>query len=286
MIDAFMAAESLSALKKLDLNDRVRRILEQRIGEFEKWLKESEQELRKRYEIEKIYLKNQVSSVRLYARWIKPYLKFAKELEQRAKSTAGLVSAFNTSLLELVLLGKNEYKIANDIGIGILPRKFKDITKKKYYAIVIIEFNFRSAPERASAGGYGYRGRVEMSFTSYALNEEELEILKKELEKDDLGDLMTLAHGATDESLEKIQVDLEEFLEEKPKKKEEKESQDVNPFSALFSFLKKEKKKEEEGIPKDTDAEKVIRSLAILKARKECMDLYNTYKGANNMPNF
>lgn len=289
LIDAFMATNSLEHLKELDLNDRVKRILEQRIAEFFKWIKESEQELRKRFEIEKVYLKNQVSSVRLYARWIKPYLKAAKMLEQRATETVGLVNSFNTTLLELTLLGKGKYKLDEDVMEGYLPEFFKKLNVRKYHPILILEFRYRSVPERMQQGGYGYRGRIEMEFTSYAMNDDELNVLRRELEKDDLGDLMGLVQGATDESLGKIQVDLDEFLEDKkPEDKEKKKSEDVNPFSALFSIFKSPKKdeKSKEDIPKDSNYEKVIRSQALILSRAMCRKLYVTYKGVNEMPAF
>jgi len=80
LIDAFMTIRDLKELEKnnkedaLDLNDRVRRILQQRFGEFKDWVEESEKELSKRFEIEKLYLKSQINSIKLYARWVKPYL--------------------------------------------------------------------------------------------------------------------------------------------------------------------------------------------------------------------
>lgn len=286
IIDAFMVANSLEDVKKIDLNDRVKRILEQRISEFLKWIKESEHELRKRFELEKVYLRNQVNSVKLYARWIKPYLKASKQLEQRATATAGLVNAFNTTLLELTLLGEQKLKIEKEITNNNLPKSFLRVTRKNYQETIVVEFRFRSAPERTREGAYGFRGRVEIEFTSYVLTDEELKVLREELEKDDIGDLMKTIEGMTAESLEKIQVDLDDFLEDK-QKKEKKESEDINPFSALFLiFKKKEKTGESKGIPKDNDAEKLIRNQAIIEARAECRKLYNSYKGANNIPSF
>ncbi len=285
LIDAFMVADSLEHVEKIDLNDRVKRILQQRVSEFFKWIRESEHELRKRFEIEKIYLRNQVNSVKLYARWIKPYLKAARLLEQRANSTSALVTAFNTSLFELTLMGRYEYKLDDDISSGALPKSYKNIIKKKYYTIVIVEFRYRSVPERVAQGGYGFRGRVEIDFTSYALNEKELEILKRELEKDDLGDLMQMMEGTTSESLEIIQADLDEFLDEKKEKKKEEKGEDINPFSALFSIFKPEKK-EDEDISKDNYFERVARSQALVVARVACMKLYTAYKSANEMPAF
>lgn len=285
IIDAFMVTNDLDHLKKLDLNDRVKRILEQRVSEFLKWITESEQELRKRFQIEKIYLKNQVNSLKLYARWIKPYLKAAKDLEQRASPSASLVNAFNTTLLELTMMGKGKYNIEVDIAGNNFPKSYRNIKRKKFRSLVIVEFNFRSVPERAQQGGYGFRGRVKIDFTSYALDEDEIKILKDELTKDDVGDLMAMIEGATTESLEQIRVDLDEFLEEK--KEEKEESQDLNPFTSLFTFFKKkEEKKSDKKIEKDTSQELAIRNQAIVKARVECRKLYISYKGSNNMPGF
>ncbi|MDO8508077.1 MAG: hypothetical protein Q7S27_00165 [Nanoarchaeota archaeon] len=287
LIDAFMVADSLDRVKDLDLNDRVKRILEQRLAEFFKWIEESERELRKRFEIEKLYLKNQVNSVRLYARWIKPYLKAAQALEQRASPTSALVNTFNTTLMELTLMGKRAYKMDDDIAAGALPPYYRNKFKKVFNTIALVELKYRSVPERLSqGGGYGFRGRVDIDFTSYALTDDEVKVMKKELEKDDLGDLMKMIEGTTDDSLAKIQVDLDEFMDDKKdEKKDKKSSDDVNPFTALFSIFKPEKKDKEE-IPKDTQMEKIIRNQTILYARAGCRKLYNSYKDTIDMPSF
>ena len=62
LIDAFLMIKDEKGVNSLDLNDRVKRILQPRIKEFNIWLIESERELRKRYELEKTYLKSQVNS--------------------------------------------------------------------------------------------------------------------------------------------------------------------------------------------------------------------------------
>ena len=189
------------------------------------------------------------------------------------------------------MLGKGKFKLDEPLREGIIPRYFKDVTKKKIFPIVIVEFTFRSVPERMQQGGYGYRGRVDLAFTSYALTEDEIKILKEKLEEDDLGDLMRNIEGATDESLAQIKVDLDEFLEDKKKHEEEgkdEEDYDTNPFTALFSFFKKKEDNEEKGkeLSEDTREEKVLRNMAIIKARVDCKKLYGSFKGWNSMPDF
>lgn len=295
IIDAFMSAKTLDDVTLpaekggIDLNERVRRILQQRLAEFLRWIKESEQELRKRYEVEKIYLKSQVNTIKLYARWVKPYLKAAQALEQRMNPDAALVSTFNTTLFELLLLGEGEYTPEGDIATGNLPKIFKNITNKKYSPIMLVDFKYRTSPERTQQG-YGFRGRVEVIFSSYALTTDELKILKEELGKDDINEMIKFIEGSTDESLKHIQVDLDALLEDNaPEKKEKKKDEgDTNPFTALFSLFTGEKKKEEKKddepkVTPDSQYEKILRSQAIISARKTCYSIYDLYKKSHQM---
>lgn len=308
LIDAFMATSSLDELNRpvgqngmLDLNDRVLRLLQQRFGEFLTWIKESEVELRKRYEIEKHYLRSQYSTIQLYSRWIKPYLKAARNLEQsqNLSSNAALVTTFNTILLELTLIGESGYDPADDVDKGDLPELFKHRSARKYSSVVVVDLRFRGIPQRA-AQGYSFGGRTEATFTAFGLNEEEIKLLKKEIEKDSFNDVLSLIEGATTQSLEEVKKDIESFLNEgKEQKKEEKKpiDEDINPFSGLFdpifswfdSSKKKKSKKEEEkkeALRSDDLYEKVIRSQAIIEARDKCKTLFDTYKKAHQMPAF
>src|SRR3989344_621862 len=87
LLHAFLAIKDESLKddngNEIDLNDMIKRILRPRIQEFNIWLGQSEKELRKRYELEKSYLKSQVNSLKLYARWAKPYLRAAQQLEMK-----------------------------------------------------------------------------------------------------------------------------------------------------------------------------------------------------------
>ncbi len=293
LIDAFMKSNTLEDVNKLDLNDRVKRILLQRMAEFLKWIELSKAELKKRFEIEKIYLRSQVNTVKLYARWAKPYLRAARQLEQNATPTSDVVTSFNTTVFEVTLLAKGEYELENDVKKGELPKVFMKAKVREYFPIGIVEIKFRSIPERMQQGGYGFRGRADITFTSYSLNEDELKVLRDQLSKDDIDDMMKLVEGATDESLAQIQIDIDEFLkdkeEEKKKKEEERIREDINPFTALFSFFKSEKKDKKrdpvkEGIKPDSSIEKVIRSQAALQSRKITRKIYDGFKKINNMP--
>ncbi|MGY4884398.1 MAG: hypothetical protein ACP5NZ_02350 [Nanobdellota archaeon] len=303
LIDAFLACKDEKDVQKLDLNERVKRILLPRINEFNIWLQQSEQELRKRYEIEKSYLKSQVNSLKLYSRWAKPYLKAAHDLESqdRARDPA-LVKTFNTILLNLVILGKNELKVKDAALDGRLPKDFskENFVKKlrKYYSCVVVELTFRGIPQRvAQQAHYTFGGKAEVTFKAYALNEDELKKLNKELEKSDLDDVLKLIEGATDESLKQMQDEINSFIDDKDKKDEAKEKKDQsNPFLALFGAYnykeektapKKEEDKGDKPIRKDDYIEKThLRPLAEEDAKTTVMSLFDIYKKAHDMPSY
>lgn len=274
--DAFMVAKSIDEVDKLDLNDRVKRVLKPRLAEFFEWKERSESELRKRFEIEKSWAKSQVASLKLYARWAKPYLRAAEELMIKEKvHEPALVKAFNTTILELSLFGKSEVKVDKEVDSRNLPSTFKKIKfKRKYYACVFLDFKFRGIPTRTPQGGYAFGGRSEIAFKAFALNEDEIKALNKEIEKEDFSDAFKLVEIMTEESLSQMLTDLEHFIggEKQDEKKEGK---------------KDEKKKEASGkIKKDGFEESLVRTLAERTAADLCSKIYDTYKKAHGMASF
>jgi len=311
LLDAFFFVKSLKDLKenKPDLNERVIRILEQRLLEFEKWRELSEKEMQKRYNIERAYLKSQVGSLKTYSRWARPYLKAAEELRMNDKSNPALVTAFNTINMNVTLMKKDEIDVQKETYAKNLPKNFLNLKRaRKYYACSIVEFNFRGIPQKFDQH-YTFGGRVDVSFKAYALNQDELDLFNYELDKSDLNEALSLAEDAAGSSLKEIQEDIDYFLksdDEKIKDKkltEERSNNDLNPFTALLGldklkiFEKKESKKEDpdkekrekgeklakEGIKKDSYAEGVVRKLAEKNATDFCYTVYNTYKKAHGM---
>lgn len=313
LVDAFLFVkdESLKGPdgKEVDLNERVKRVVKQRIQEFNLWLKESEKELRKRYEMERKYLKSQVNSVKLYSRWAKPYLKTIQQLEMKDNSkNPNMIKTFNSILLELTLLGKSSVDIPASVLDEKLPKEFKKMKlKRNYYSCVIVDFNFRGIPQKVSAyqQHYAFGGRAEVTFSAYALNDEELKVIREELEKADVGDALKLIEGATSGSLEEMQDEIESFLKEEDasektqEKKMEKDSS--NPFLALLGFYNEKSGSSSSGskgagpnagkenpFPKSDDyLEKTyLRPLVSADAKETTFTLFDVYKKAHGMPSY
>lgn len=300
LLHAFLIVKDEKDAEKLDLGDAVKRIVKPRIAEFNSWIGQSGAELKKRYELEKIYLRSQVNSLKLYTRWAKPYLRAATQLETKDFGrNPALVKVFNTLMLELTLIGKSELKVEDAAVEGELPADFKKKNftkslKRKYYSCVLVDFKFRGIPQRTgNQAHYVFGGKVEVSFKAYALNDEELKKLNQELDNSDIGDALKLVEGSTTESLEKMQDEINFFLEEKDQSKE-KEQDGSNPFLALIGYYEKpsEKKKEETSTKKiivesDNWIEKThLRPLAAVKCSETAFRLFDLYKKAHGMPSY
>ncbi|MEK6914532.1 MAG: hypothetical protein AABW83_02670 [Nanoarchaeota archaeon] len=294
--DAFLKVKDEKEVDKIDLNERVKRILKPRILEFNEWRKRSEMELRKRFEIEKTYLKSQVDALKLQSKWAKPYLIAAEKLSQdeNLARDSALVTAFNTILLQLTLMKKltinvEEESLKSRISDRRVPEDFAKIAKKyrAYHPIVFVNFKFTGIPNKVGQQ-FVFGGKAEMEFKAYALNEEELILLKDKLENSDLESALKLVQGMTDDSLKQLQIDIDELTE----KKEEKKGPDSNPFFALFSFKKKEekddkkekiKKLKDKGIKPDRYTEAYIRNVSITDAMNEAFKIYDTFKKSLRM---
>ncbi|VVB83814.1 Uncharacterised protein [uncultured archaeon] len=303
LIDAFLIAkdEKLKGLdeKEMDLNDRVKRIVKSRIIEFNIWLKESEKELRKRYELEKTYLKSQVNSLKLYSRWARPYLKAAGDLESKELGREpSLVKTFNTIILELTILGKNKFDIADEAAKGNLPKdfskpKFMKTVKRNYYVCILVDFVFRGIPQRVGQQAhYAFGGKAEITFKAYVLNDDELAKFEEEFSKSEVNDVLALIEGTTTESLGQLQGDINEFLEEKPAEVK-KEKDNSNPFLALFGKYEKpaekpkgEKPKIEIVKPDSWIEENHFRKLAAKNAVEKVFDIFDIYKKAHGMASY
>jgi len=290
--DAFMIANSVEDVKKNQiLNDQVKRILIPRMSEFLKWKELSEKELEKRYQIEKSYLRTEVESLKLYTSWAKPYLRAAQRLKQRgfARDPA-LVNAFNTTMFELVLFGKRKFdkkKLENAVNNQELPQSFMNYKmKRNYYECYLITLIFRGIPQKVTQQHYGFGGKIDIAFDSFALNEEELKQLEKETEKQAIEDSAKLFEQTTQDSLDQLKEDLDHFLGGEEKEQEEKPKESSNPFSALFSFAKNppaKSKKAEGKIKPDNYIESEIRRLTGNNARRSIYTFYDVYKKANSM---
>lgn len=310
--DAFMVADSVKKIEEMArekegvINDQVKRILIPRMAEFMNWRELSEKELKKRFEIEKSYLRSQVETLKLYTAWARPYLKASEELKQTGfeskdylvnPKNPALVNMFNTAMFELVLFGKRKVDPKKLAASQKIPKSFGNYkSKREYFEINVVSFTFRGIPQKVTPQNYGFGGRVEVVFNSYILNSEEIALLKKTLEADDIESSFKFVYKETDESFKQLHEDISHFLEENKKKVEEKKKEDeTNPFAVIWSIFStnkdekktKDKKKEIKDIKdvkKDDYVEEYIRKIGSKSSSDALYTLYDVYKKAHGHP--
>mgnify|MGYP001573326992 FL=1 len=303
--DAFMVAQKPEDVNDMDLNERVKMVLKPRLQEFFEWRKRSEQELRKRYSIERAYLRSQVDSLRLNMKWAKPFLKAAEQLRMKDMNNPALVSIFNILVLELTIMATKKLKIEDAVLEHLVPQTFKKLGKKarEYSGVVVVDFDFRGVPNKIGQN-YVFGGKSVVSFQAFALNSDELSLLRERLKEADINDSFYLIEGMTEDSLKQIKDDLDEFLKDEDEKKEDeekkKQANDSNPFSALFSIFKKQETKESKskeknkekakidamkknGVKADLYIENYLRNVAEALAINNCYTIFDTYKKSHGM---
>lgn len=320
LLNAFFMVNSEEDIKKADLNEIVKRLLSQRLQEFLQWKDLSEIELRKRYDIERHWLKSQVDSLNLYSKWATPYFEAAESLRQdQDRTSPDLVNAFNSIVMKLILFKCDKINIENTVNdrdfTTKIPRSLIKLAEKEkirsFFSCNIIEFRFRGIPTREGQH-YSFGGRTDVVIRSFGLNEEEVALFKDRLKKSELTTALKLAQSVTQDSLKEIEKDIEYFTKtvderDKTEEKKEENKSDVNPFSALLGFgtlwgnssnKDKEKTEKEEkeakdkekfeklkknGVRSDNYYEKILRNLAELKSKKTAFTLYDVYKKSHGM---
>jgi len=285
--DSYMQAKSIEDIDKMDLNDRVKRVLKIKIEEYLKWKDYSKKELLARYNIEKAYLKSQVAALKQYAEWTKPYLLAAKKLDMKVASmaSANVVSVFNNMEIELELAGKQEVTVQSLINNKDLPENAK--VNEKYYQYIVVTFKFRSVPHSVQTPqGYQYRqgGRVDIFFKAYGLSEEEL----KELKKSEEAETFKLVDEMVGTTLSSVSEDLDKYSIEEKKKKYEEETTEEGPLTALASGFKSAFKplKHVNILPSGSYFDNFVKGKAKDNSKDTAFTFYDVYKKAHDMMSF
>ena len=280
--DAFMQAKDLKDAKKLDLNKRVKSLLEKKLSEYLQWKNYSEKELRKRYSIERNYLKSQIASLKLYTKWAKPYLRASQKLGMKDIGNTKLpnpdiVAAFNNMQMELSLFAKREIKPGS-----VFPEYSKIEFEDKYYSCLQVDFKYRTVPHSVRGGQsthYAHMGTVDVYFKAYAMTQKEID----KIEKEEVFENMNMVDELTDVSLKDLQEDIDIYLGGEDKSTEDDKKENFTSY--LKEIFKVFKIKPFSGFKRKASNYEVEKVMGAAKgaAKQNCLILYDVFKKAHRM---
>lgn len=225
-------------------------------------------------EIRRAQLRSQFEQLKIYARWLRPWLSVSGASEPAPTGDHVLANAFNTAQLRILLLATKEIDIREYVSEGRFPKWFLRRRSRKFYATVVVEFNIRAAPRRAAAGAHGYQGQTDIKLCGYALNEPELDRLKSEFDRQAMTRLLASA-GNQIESVNTLIDSLREILDSRPAQTSIPTSSDTNPFSALAAAFTGWIKGAVRPDANDSSIEEIIRAAALIEARETVQSAIN-----------
>lgn len=286
-VDVHEAKDANDVEKEVDklkeaFNRKIREVLGRKLAQYIFWRDKTYDELLKGQRFKLKYMRQHYHVIRLYLNWLRPYLKNIQRLQMQGTEKYDIVAAFETSKIELEILGiKKQYEAEGEYG-----KETKEF--KEFFPVVRVQFNYVAMPEIAfqAEGQRGaiHRGRTVIIIDAFVATKEDLEEYEKKIEGEDL-ELLT----AVDESILALRDDLEKYLIKaeqvkkiEEEKKEEKGGSVFAPFKHLFLGFRdlagiptKERKTKSKHLSEKKEAEDIAKTDAYL--------IYNIYKKTHGM---
>lgn len=199
--------KEVEALEGEGINPRVRSVLKQKLMQYYLWKERTGGELKWRKNFVLKSMSQTYHSVKMYTHWLKPYLRNIRKLQMSGIEKPDLVTAFETSYIEIELLcTKDKYEA--ETTMGFVERQFTN-----YFPCIRVKFNYITRPEMAFQQEYQkgavHAGRTTIEIEGYVLKKEELDAYRLKKDEEDL-DLIQ----SVEISVESLGDELKKYLKE------------------------------------------------------------------------
>ena len=210
----------VSSLSKEGINKKVQEVLSRKLTQYITWKETTRKEINQRWTFILKYLRQHYETIRLYMTWVRPYLKNIKKLQMQETDKPEMISAFETSLIEIEILA-----IAKEKG------------KSTYNPCIHVKFEYVAIPQMAYQQelqrGAIHTGRTNITMSAYSLTEEQIEDYKKKKEEEDM-ELLSSLNSAMDA----LKDDLKKYLEKADGEFKEKKEEKKKEISAVQKLIK------------------------------------------------
>jgi len=207
-------------INELKFNPNVKNVLRRKMYAFINWKLQTDKELNSRRLFVLRYLRQHWNTIKMYMNWVKPYLKNIARLQmnQEQVDSVDLISAFETSIVELEFLAYKE-------------------SRTTHHPCILVSFRFRTRPDMSfQKDQYAHKGpihvgRMECNFRSYAWTKDQMANYKKFRREEDMR-LLGMVDESVKAAMDALGDELEKYLaeagerefEEKQKDKEAQEA--------------------------------------------------------------
>jgi hypothetical protein len=235
----------------------------------------------------------------MYMQWVKPYLKQIErlQLDQEKNESEDIISAFETSLIEVELMAKKPG--------GKLSLKGGEKKTKEFKQVILLHFLFRSSPQlQYHQEGYNrgpiHVGQMRVNFRAYVWDDEQIKDFREAKRREDLN-LLKVIDGSVAAALDALGDELMAYLREAGDDVEERKTKDfkqegkkpsMNPFTAItdiFTGPKKPKKPTSSVKPLTKNDKYLIhthKKSQSSKVLKDMWGLYNHFKKRHALLNW
>ncbi len=180
-------------------NRKVREVLKRKLRSFLAWKEHTFDELKNRRVFTLKYLRQHYDIIHMYMNWVKPYLRTIQrlQLDLAKNDSPDLLSAFETSMIEVELLAHKPAKSTNEV--------------------MIVHFLYRTRPEMNFQQDYQrgpiHMGKVEMTFRTYTWTHEKIDSYKRMRAHEDF-QLLGVIDNSVKIAMESLGDELMRYLKE------------------------------------------------------------------------
>jgi hypothetical protein len=271
-----------------EFNKTVKRALERKLYNFLTWKESTHKEIINRKQFTIRYLRQHYNVIKMYISWCKPYIRHIERLKGNDTriSTPDVISAFESSMIEIEIIGRH------------LPTN-----NSKYYSCLMLSFEYKTKPSmQYQTDGY-HRGPLHIGITNivwraYVWTKEQIEDYKKMKDEEDLEMLKSIDDSLKD-AMESLGGDLLKYLREaeeeitipdekteipKPKGVGDIFAETLKGFiPAKRPSIKREKKKSKKELRLLSEKDSKERKAAEKIAKGSAFKIYEIFKKAHRM---
>ncbi|USN45154.1 MAG: hypothetical protein H6502_03785 [Candidatus Woesearchaeota archaeon] len=208
----------------MEFNEQFKNTVRRKLSSYINWKLHTEKELHSRQKYQLAYLRQHWNVIKLYADWLKPYLKVSRRMQQnpRHQDSVDLIGAFQGAMTDIEFLAYKPGKV--------MP-------------VVLATFHYRSRPTMSYQQEYqraaAFTGRVDMDLRAYGWTADDIKSYVRMRQEEDL-EILSWADKNIEAAMESFGDELRNYLDEAEnlgKKKDDGDASKKKSSSTTINVL-------------------------------------------------